>query len=310
MLVPALAVALLMYTDSILTEQSLATEKDYEIDVDQEFYALGAANVGAGLMGGFPVNGSQSRSAVNDEAGAKTQAANLVTAVLVVLTLLFLTPLFETLPQAALAGVLLVAAAGLVDLSAIRRVRVLDRFDFWLILITAALVVGVGVLTGILVAVFLSLLDAALKPYKPHTAVVARVPGTERFRDVDTLPNAEEIPGLIIYRFDAPLYFANADVLVDEITALVDESDPPPEEVLVSAEAITDIDSTAHETLHELVDDLHERGIRFTVAGAKAPFVETVERSGLREEIDAFYLEVDRGVAAFYNRLDSEDSTE
>ncbi|MDS0474442.1 sulfate permease [Natrinema sp. 1APR25-10V2] len=305
---PALAVALLMYVDSLLTERSLAKRNDYEVDANQEFFGLGAANVGSGLLGGFPVNGSQSRSTVNDAARAKTQVANLVALLLVVLTLLFLTPLFRDLPRAALAGVLLVAATELVDVAALRRVWVINKFDFRLALFTAVLVVVVGVLAGILAAVVLSLFDAAVKPYQPHTAELARVPGTDRFRDVDSVPDVEPIPGLIIYRFDARLYFANAEVFADEVIELVESADPPAREVMLSAGAIIDIDSTAHETLHELIEDLHERGIRFTVARAKPTFLETLDRSGLLEEIDACYLEVDTGVSAFQRRNERDGS--
>ncbi|WP_436926077.1 SulP family inorganic anion transporter [Halosimplex amylolyticum] len=307
---PALAVALLMYVDSLLTEQSLAQRNEYDVDADQEFFGLGAANVGSGLVGGFPVNGSQSRSIVNDAARAKTQLSNLVALGLVVLTLLYLTPLFRTLPRAALAGVLLVAATELVDVTEFRRVRRINRFDFRLALVTAALVVFVGVLVGILVAVVLSLFDAAVKPYQPNTAELIRVPGTDRFRSAESVPDGESVPGLIIYRFDAQLYFANAEVLTDEVLELVESAEPPAQEVMLSAGAIIDIDSTAHQTLHDLVDELHERGIRFTVARGKPLFLETLERSGLREEIDAFYLEVDTGVTAFQRRNEDEDPPE
>lgn len=296
---PAAAIALLMYADSMLTERSLANENDYEVDANQEFFALGAANIGSGLFGGFPANGSQSRSVVNDAAGARTQVSNLTAAVLVVVTLLFLTPLFDRVPRAGLAGVVLVAAAGLIDLPALRRIWVLSRGDFVLAVATAVLVVWVDVLAGILVAVVLSLLDAALKPYRAQLQVLERVPGTRRFRDINRVSGTHAIPGLLIVRLDGPLYFANADAFAARIRALVDTVDPPPKEVLVNAEAIVDLDSTSHEVLHELIDDLHERGIRFTVARAKRGLVDTLERSGLASSVDAFYLEVDSGVTEF-----------
>ena len=299
---PSFAIALLMYADSMLTERSLAKTNDYDVDADQEFLALGAANLGSGLVGGFPANGSQSRSVVNDTGGAKTQVSNAVAGVLVVVTLLFLTPLFERVPLAGLAAVVLVAAAGLLDIAGLRRVWTLSRHDFWLALLTAVLVVWVDVLAGILVAVALSLVDAALKPYQPNTAVLARVPGTDRFRDADAVPQPELVPGLVVYRFDAPLYFANAAVFADEVRSLVDDAEPPAEEVLVSADAIVDIDSTAHEILHELVRDLHARGVRLSFARAKPRFVEVLRHSGLDQDIDAFHLEVDTGVASFLAR--------
>jgi SulP family sulfate permease len=305
---PAAAVAVLVYADSMLTARSLAKANDYEVDADQEFFALGAANAGSGLLGGFSANGSQSRSFVSLAAGASTQVANLVAGALVVLTLLFLTPLFERLPRAALAGVLLVAAAGLIDVEELRRIWTLSRPDFWLAAMTAALVVGVGVLAGVAVAIVASLVHAALVPYRAHTAVLARVPGTARYEDADDVDRPHLVPGLIIYRFDASLYFANAQQFADDVRRLVDDADPPAREVLLSAEAVVTIDATAHEVLHELVDDLHERGVRFTVARAKERFRETLERSGLADEVDAFYLEVDEAVAAYRARTDRRDT--
>lgn len=301
---PALAIALLVYTDSMLTEQSLAKINEYELDDNQEFFALGASNIGSGLVGGFPANGSQSRSFVNIAAGARSQVSNLVVIVLVVLTLLFLTSLFERLPQAALAGVLLVAAATLVDIPELRRIWTLNRADFWLALLAAALVVGVGVLRGVVAAVLLSLLWAAIRPYRAHTAVLARVPGTDRYRDLDKVDNPNQIPGLIVYRFDAPLYFANAEQFDQEIRRLVEEADDQVEELMLSAEAVVTIDSTAHQILGDLIEDLHGRNVRFTVARSNPEFEETLERSGLADEVDAFHLEVDTGVEAFLSRRD------
>jgi sulfate permease, SulP family len=302
LVLPAAAVALLVYADSMLTARSLAKANDYEVDANQEFFAIGAANAGSGLLGGFSANGSQSRSFVGLAAGASTQVTNLVACVLVVLTLLFLTPLFERLPRAALAGVLLVAAAGLIDVQELRRVWTLSHADFWLAAMTAALVVGVGVLAGVAVAVVASLLHAALVPFRTHTAVLARIPGTSRYEDIDDVADPQFVPGLIVYRFDASLYFANADQFARDVHRLIDDAHPPAREVLLSAEAIVTIDATAHEVFHEVVDDVHERGIRFTVARAKEQFRETLERSGLAEVVDAFYLEVDEGVAAYRAR--------
>jgi len=309
LLAPAAAVSLLVYADSMLTARSLAKENNYNVDADQEFFALGAANVGSGLLGGFAANGSQSRSFISLAAGASTQVVNLVASVLVVLTLLFLTPVFERLPTAALAGVLLVAAARLIDVRELRRIWTLARADFWLAALTAALVVGVGVLAGVAVAVVASLLHAALAPYRAHTAVLARVPGTARYDDVDDVDRPELVPGLIVYRFDASLYFANAHQVADDVRRLVSAAEQPVREVMLNAEAIVTIDATAHEVLHELVDELHEQGIRFTIARAKDAFLRTLERSGLAADIDALYLEVDEGVATYEAGARSRDDS-
>lgn len=299
---PSAAIALLMFADSMLTVRSLAKANDYDVDANQEFFALGASNIGSGLLGGFPANGSQSRSVVNAGAGARTQLSNAVAAAVLVVTLLYLTPMFDSVPRAALAGVVLVAAAGLIDVQALRRIWTLDRSDFVLAATTAILVVWVDVLAGILVAVVLSLLDAAIKPYRARTTVLERVPGTARYRNLDAVVGTHTVPGLLIVRLDGPLYFANAETFTDTVRALVDGAESPVREVLINAETFVDLDSTSHEALHELIDDLHGRGVRFTLARAKQEFRETLERSGLAGAIDGFYLEVDHAVSDFLDR--------
>ena len=189
------------------------------------FLALGAANFGAALTAGFPANGSQSRSFTAADAGARSQLSGLLVAGLTVVTLLVLTPLFAPLPKAALAGVIIVVAAGLLDPSEFRRLAHLDRTEVGLAVVALAIVVAVGMLAGVIAVVVLSLLMVAQRAALPSTSVLVRNPRTGSFRAADTAPD-EAIPGLIIYRFDAPLFFANASQFSDEIVALVDEADP------------------------------------------------------------------------------------
>jgi SulP family sulfate permease len=203
--------------------------------------------------------------------------------------------------------VVIVAASGLIDVRGLRRIWALDRGDFVLAIVTAVLVVWVDVLAGILVAVVLSLLDAALKPYRAETTVLARVPGTDRYRKIDAAHQGTTVPGLLIVRLDAPLYFANAAAFTDRVRDLIDSADPPPKAVLVNAESFDDVDSTAHEALHELIDDVHEQGILFCVARAKRNFEDALRRSGLADSIDGFFLEVDTGVAAFEQRFPADE---
>ncbi len=301
LLFPALAVALLAYADSVVTAQSIAKMQGYDIDANQEFYGLGTASIASGLFRGFPVNGSQTRTVVLQDAGAKSQMAGLLSVVLIVLTLLFLTGVFEYLPDVALAAIVIVAGVGLFDLPELRRIWEVDRVDAVLAIVTAVSVVTLGMLAGIVVAVLLSLLEVAWRAGKPRTAILARVPGTDRFRDIENLEDVDEVPGIIVYRFDAPLFFANVGVLTDELGSLVARAQEPVREILIDAETIYDIDSTAIATLDELIVDLQESGIGVSFARVRSNVYETMETGGIVNLVgeDAFYLEVDDGVDHF-----------
>lgn len=306
LLFPALAVALLAYADSVVTAQSIAKMEGYDIDANQEFLGLGGASIAAGLFRGFPVNGSQTRTVVLADAGAKTQMAGLVSVGLVVLTLLFLTPVFERLPDVALAAIVIVAGIGLFDVAELRRLWRIDRADFTLALITTVSVVVLGMLSGIVVAILLSLLDVARRAGSPHTAVLGRVPGTDRFRDVDLIDSPEYFPGIIVYRFDAPLFFANVGVFTDELDELVSSAPDPVREVLVDAESISDIDTTAVAAIDEFLDDMAERGIGVSFARMHSRVYDTLDAAGIIDRVgeDRFFLEVDDGVDDFIARED------
>ncbi len=277
---------------------------DYEIDANQEFFGLAAANVGAGFMQGFPVNGSQSRSVVAADAGEKTQVSGLVATVLVVITLLWLTPFFALVPDAGLAAIVMVAGIGLIDIPELRRLYRLQKADFWLAVVGALAVLVLGMLVGIIVAVFLSLLDVARRAAFPHTAVLVREPGTDRFRDQDAVEGGETVPGLIVYRFDAPIFFANVEVLRDDIRRLVRESDPPVREILFDFESVYDVDTSAIDALHDLREELNEEDIRVAFARVRTRVWELMEAGDLVDRLgrDHMFLEVDDGVDAYFAR--------
>jgi SulP family sulfate permease len=307
---PAIGIALLVYADSGVTGQVLGRRGGYAVDGNQEFLGLGAANIGSALTSGFPVNGSQSRSFTAADVGAKSQAMNLGVLVLVILTLLFLTPLFAPLPKSALAGVIIVVAVGLLDPVAFRDLARLDRRELGLALVTAAVVVAVGMIAGVLVTVVLSLFLAAIRAAQPGRTFLVRVPGTDSFRGVDSVADGAVVPGLALYRFDGPLFFANAQLLADDIEAAVaDGAAPEPVRwVVIDAEAIGDIDSTGAGTLADLADGLRERGITLSLARLKATAAGYLERAGVMARIGAehVYLEVDDAVAAFQaGRIDA-----
>jgi SulP family sulfate permease len=300
---PALAIALLIYADSGVTGQVLGRRGGYTVDGNQEFLGLGAANIGSALTGGFPVNGSQSRSFTAAEVGAKSQAMNVGVLALVLVTLLFLTPLFAPLPKSALAGVIIVVAFGLLEPAAFRELARVDRREVGLALLTASIVVAVGMVAGVLVTVVLSLFLVAIRAAQPRRTFLARVPGTDSYRGVDSVAEGSTEPGLAIYRFDGPFFFANAQLLADDIHAAQAEgvAPEPVRWIVIDAESISDVDSTGAAVLGELADDLRTRGVTLALARLKAPVAAYLARAGVMKKIDAerVYLEVDDAVAAF-----------
>ncbi len=228
---------------------------------------------------------------------------NVGVLVLVIVTLLFLTPLFAPLPKSALAGVIIVVAFGLLEPVAFRVLARIDRREFGLALLAAAVVVAVGMIAGVLVTVVLSLFLAAIRASQPGRTFLVRVPGTDSFRGVDNVAEGEAVPGLVVYRFDGPLFFANAQLLADDIVAAVAEgaAPEPVRWVVIDAESIGDVDSTGAGVLADLADTLRERGITLCLARLKTAVSEYLARAGVMEKVgaDNVYLEVDDAVAAF-----------
>jgi SulP family sulfate permease len=235
--------------------------------------------------------------------------SGLISAVLVVVTLLLLTPLFELLPNVALAAIVIVAGIGLFDLPELKRLWRIQKADFVLTVVTALAVVGIGMLPGILIAVVLSLLDVARRSTTPHTAILVQVPETDTYRDVDHVKDGTSYPGLLIYRFDAPLFFANVSVMTDELSDLAATATPPYAWILIDAESIHDMDTTAVQGLQELVEDLGDAGITLAFARLRNAVRRIMDSAGLIEVIgeDNIYLEIDDGVAAFLARTPADD---
>jgi SulP family sulfate permease len=297
----AIAIGMLAFADSGITSKVLSKRTGEPFDPDQELLALGGANVGSSLLGGIAVNGSGSRSFTAQASGAPTRVYGLVLVVLVVLTLAFLTPLIEPLPKATLGAIIIVVAAGLVDVPGLRALWRLDRVEFALAMVTVAAVLWLGVIAGIVVVVLLSLLLVAKEAALPVASELVEVPGTGAFRSRDTFPDAPSIPGLLIYRLDGPLFFANIDLLSQGIRAAVAGADHPVGEVLLDAEAVYDIDSTAVLGLLELINQLEHDGVRFTIARLKSEVREFLERAGVIERLgtDAVFLQISDAATAF-----------
>ncbi|NUT32446.1 MAG: STAS domain-containing protein, partial [Hamadaea sp.] len=240
---PALSIALLVYASSVLTARAMAAKEGEDADPQQEFLGLSAANAAAGLLGGFPANGSDSRSALLAGSGARTRMAGPGAAAAVVVTLLVLMPLIRDMPQAALGAVIIITAARLVDVAAFRRLWRIRRADFVLAAVTAIGVLAFGVLEGIVVGVVVSLLEVLRRAVMPYTAVLGRTGEQHAYRDVVNYRDAETLPGLVVYRFDAPLFFANADVLRGELRRLIADGEPPVRQIVLDAEAVYDMDT-------------------------------------------------------------------
>ena len=301
LLLPALGIALLAYPDSFLTARSLASTGGYTLDADQEFLAVGASNVASGFLQGFPVNGSQSRSFVQSDAGGKSNLVGMICAALVLVTLFLLTGLFEKLPTAVLAGIVIVAGLGLFDIADFKALWKIRRSEFWLGTATVAAVLGLGMLGGIAFAIGLSLIAALIRVVRPHTAELGLVAGTDTFRDIDRHDNAHPIPGILIYRIDDELFFANAAFFVRDVKSRLIESDPPATKLVIDAEGVSDIDTTAIQQLEELLEDLHEANVEVAFARVRQPVTDMMERAGLGNRVadDAIFLEVDDAVRHF-----------
>jgi SulP family sulfate permease len=304
------SVALLVFASSMLTASALARRDREPVSGRREFLGHAAACVGSGLLGGYPANASDSRSFVVADARARSQVANLAAAGLTAVTLLVLTPVFRFLPQAALGAVVLVAATRMVDVAELHRLWRVRRSDFVLAAVTAAGVLVVGVLPGIGVGVAVSLLEVLRRAVLPPTAVLGRVSGRTTWRSADNHEAARTMAGLIVYRFDAPLFFANADVLREQIVRLVDESDAPTREVVLDAEGMVDMDITGAETLDQLLDDLDERGVRLVLARVRTSLRTTLRQLGFEHRLgpERFHLHIRDAVADFMRRTPAEEA--
>ena len=265
----ALGVAIVGYSDNVLTARAFATKRHEVIDSGQEFLALGVANVAAGLFHGFPVSSSGSRTVLGDAMGSRSQLYSLVAMVSVLLTMFLLSPLLAVFPTAALGAVVIYAATRLVDIAELRRIARFRRSEFVLSLATTGAVLAFGVLYGVGVAIALSILDLLRRIAKPHDGILGYVPGVAGMHDVDDYAAGRQVPGLVVYRYDSPLFFANAEDFKARALAAVDQANDPVEWFLLNAEANIEVDLTAVDALDELRRILAERGIVFAMARVK-----------------------------------------
>jgi high affinity sulfate transporter 1 len=296
----ALGIALVALADTISTASAFAERQGDEVDGNREMVGLGAANLAAGLFQGFPVSTSGSRTAVAEQSGSKTQVTGLVGAGVITLMLLLLPGLLQNLPQPTLAAVVIAASMSLADLPATRRLWSQSRSEFILSVTAFAGVVLLGVLLGIVVAITLSVANVFRRAWWPYQAILGRRPGVAGYHDIARHPEAELYAGCTIFRFDAPLIFANARTFRDQVLALAKAS-PRPAWIIVAAEPLTDVDTTACDMLEDLVTDLDRQEVTLVFAEMKGPVKEKARQFGLGTTIpdDRFYPTLGTAVKAW-----------
>jgi SulP family sulfate permease len=289
--VAAGALLLIGFSQTAGDARAFATRHHYRVDIDQESIAQGMANVGAGVFQGMPVSTSLSASSLNESAGARTPVASLITGVLVLLTLIVLAPLFSKLPKPVLAAVIIDAVVfGMIDLSELRRLRRVTRFDFWIAVAAIVGVLSVGVLAGVVVGVVLSLGWLIYVATSPPMPLLGREAGTEVFRDLDEHPGDETFAGIVVVRLDSGLFFATAQALEDRIRALTDGGPEPLRGVVLDLEAVPFIDSQGAEQLSQIDELVGAKGATLHLARVKPPVLAMLRRDGLIDRIGADHL--------------------
>jgi high affinity sulfate transporter 1 len=303
----ALGIAVVSLADTISTASAFAARTGQEVSGNAEMIGIGMANLAAGLFQGFPVSTSGSRTAVAERAGAKTQFTGITGAVLIILMIVLVPGLFRNLPQPALAAVVITASLSLADIPGTVRLWRQRKVEF---LLSVAAFLGVallGVLPGIAIAVGLSILNVFRRAWWPYDTVLGRVEGLAGYHDTHSYPGASQLPGLVIYRFDAPLFFANAKTFRDEVRRLA-RADPRPHWILIAAEPVTDVDTTASDMLEDLDEALNAQGISLVFAELKDPVRAKIERYGLTRTIDPrhFFPTIETAVSAFRQETGAE----
>ncbi|HJZ28468.1 MAG TPA: SulP family inorganic anion transporter, partial [Streptosporangiaceae bacterium] len=303
----ALGIALVSLADTISTASAFAARTGQEVRGNGEMIGIGAANLAAGLFQGFPVSTSGSRTAVAERSGAKTQLTGVIGAALIILMIVLVPGLFRNLPQPALAAVVITASLSLADIPATARLWRQRKAEFLLSIAAFLGVALLGVLPGIAIAVGLSILNVFRRAWWPYDTELGRVDGLEGYHDVHSHPQAQHLPGLVIYRFDAPLFFANATTFRDEIRRLA-RTDPKPAWILIAAEPVTDVDTTAADMLEDLDQALNAQHISLVFAELKDPARRKIERYGLTRTIDPrhFYPTIESAVTAYRQETGAE----
>lgn len=304
----AAGIALVSFADTSVLSRTFAARSGQRVDPNHELIGLGIANIAGGFFQGFPISSSASRTPVAEAAGSKTQLTGVVGAIAIVALIIVAPGLVKHLPTTALAAVVIAAAVGLIDIKEMRVFARVRRSDFFVAVFCFAAVAAFGPITGIAMSVGVSLLDFFRRAWRPYEAILGRAQGVKGYHDITRYPSARQVPGLLLYRWDAPLFFANADTFRARILEMVEDSKAPIKWVIVAAEPITDVDTTAAEMIEELDLELAKRGTELAFAEMKDPVKDRLAKYGLQAKIgrDYFYPTIGVGVKAFLDQTGAE----
>ena len=299
----AAVITLVGFMESIAVAKVYARRHRYDVDANRELVGLGAANVAAGLFGGYPVTGGFSRTAVNDTAGARTPFASLITAGIVLVTIAFLTPLFSSLPNAALGAIIIMAVIGLVDVAEMRHIAAVKRTDLIGLTVAFGATLILGIELGILVAVVASMLVVFARMSMPHSAVLGHVEGTTSYRNIERFPEAHTIDGVRIVRIDAAVSFVNAAHVKRLLIENAEAIGYSPKALVVDASGINDLDATGADMLDEVITDIEERGVALHLCEVKGPVRDVLRRAGIWDHLEnRIHTSTNDAVSAITNK--------
>lgn len=295
------AVALVSFADTSVLSRAYAARLSQPVNPNQEMVGLGAANFAAGLFQGFPISSSASRTPVAEAAGSKTQVTGVVGALGVAALLVAAPDLLQHLPTPALAAVVIASAIGLIEVDDLRRIWRIQRWEFWLSILCLVCVATLGAVPGIGVAIVIAVIEFLWDGWRPHSAVLGRAEGVKGWHDITRYPDARLVPGLVLFRWDAPLFFANAEFFEQQVLAAVEASPTPVRRIVVAAEPVTSVDVTAADALAELDDKLAKAGIELRFAELKDPVKDKLRRFGLYDRFgdDGFFPTIGTAVDAY-----------
>jgi len=302
------AIALVSFADTSVLSRAYAARLGTDVDPNQEMVGLGAANLAAGFFHGFPISSSSSRTPVAEAAGAHTQLTSVVGALAIAVLLLVAPNLLRHLPNAALAAVVIASAIGLFEITDLKRIYRIQQWEFWLSIACLVGVAVLGAIPGIGLAIAIAIAEFLWDGWRPHSAILARAEGVKGYHDITRYPDARRIPGLVLFRWDAPLFFANAEFFKERALDAVAKSPTPVRWLVVAAEPVTSVDVTAADMLAELDETLHEKGIEFCFAELKDPVKDKLKRFGLFKQLgeSAFFPTLGAAVARYLNIHDVE----
>jgi high affinity sulfate transporter 1 len=300
-LMGGLAVALVSFADTSVLSRTYAARLRTPVDPNREMTGLGIANLAAGIFQGMPISSSSSRTPVAEAAGARTQLTGVVGAIAIAVLLMVAPDLLEHLPQTALAAVVIASAIGLIEVSDLRRIYRIQRWEFWLSMTCFAGVVAFGAIPGIAIAIVIAVIEFLWDGWRPHWAVLGRVDQIKGYHDITRYPDARRIPGLVLFRWDAPLFFANAELFHDRVLDAVANSPTPVQRLVVAAEPVTSVDVTAADVLCDLHDTLEADGIELCFAEMKDPVKDKLIRFGLMTRFGerTFFATIGEAVSAY-----------